>query len=592
MNVQKRLVAAHHLDAPWRPSDLEQRNGRIIRQGNMFYERDPDNFTVGIFNYATKQTYDSRMWQCIEYKSAAIEQFRKGDLLQRVIDDVQSEAANAAEMKAAASGNPLILMQVQLSSDLRKLEALYSQHQRGQHRLRDRLKWLERNDERLAKAEAVYKENIRNRDTNTRIVTEKGKEKIYVELRANGKVLTAKDNEQMRDWLIGGVKEVTRNASAKVLFGVYRGFDIYVERLPKLMGNGDGFRLTLKGAGGQEFKPNNLVYSFDEKFSLAGLFQRMDNFLAKGLDDAIEGVRAKVIQEKAELETVRAAMGKEFPQKDELALVRENHNAVIRELQRMQDQPGYVSTWTPKTSLTDSVLPVPPVPSQIATEQGKPRAEISLTQKEPVYQKLEYSADNGRIEYSISNQHNGHTLDGFVVRRTFFNQQVGSLGLALYEDGQWRTTSTAPRGMKLMQYATQDEALLAARTDARSRNLQECTPQSEEKPQVIASSSLQDTYHAKLLEAGFHPTGDDFFGKHEYASSVPASDGGTYCLRLFQSGSMIGLRSSYEKGNIIDGRRTVKATFENLDKALEFVSGYHVPEECRDTQQQSYRMRM
>ena len=443
------------------------------------------------------------MWQCIEYKSAAIEQFRKGDLLQRVIDDVQFDAANAAEMKAAASGNPLILMQVQLASDLRKLEALYSQHQRGQHRLRDRLKWLEGNDERLAKAEAVYQENIRNRDANTRIVTEKGKEKIHVELRVDGKVLTAKDNEQMRDWLIGGVKEVTRNASAKVLFGAYRGFDIYVERLPKLMGNGDGFRLTLQGAGGQEFKPNNLVYSFDEKFSLAGLFQRMDNFLAKGLDDAIEGVRAKAKLEKAELETVRAAMGKEFPQKDELALVRENHNAVIRELQRMQDQPGYVSTWTPKTSLVDST---PSVPSQAATGQKK-------------------------------------------------SQEI-------------------------------------AQTDAVSRNRQECTPLSEEIPQVTVSASLQDTYHAKLLEAGFHPTGDDFFGKHEYASSVSASDGGTYCLRLFQSGSMIGLRSSYEKGNIIDSRRTVKATFENLDKALEFVSGYHVPMECRDTQQQSYRMRM
>ena len=66
MNVQKRLVAAHHLDAPWRPSDLEQRNGRIIRQGNLFYERDPDNFSVEIFNYATKRTYDARMWQTIK----------------------------------------------------------------------------------------------------------------------------------------------------------------------------------------------------------------------------------------------------------------------------------------------------------------------------------------------------------------------------------------------------------------------------------------------------------------------------------------------------------------------------------------------
>lgn len=55
-NVQKKLVAAHHLDAPWRPSDLAQRNGRIIRQGNLFYERDPDNFSAKIFNYATKMT--------------------------------------------------------------------------------------------------------------------------------------------------------------------------------------------------------------------------------------------------------------------------------------------------------------------------------------------------------------------------------------------------------------------------------------------------------------------------------------------------------------------------------------------------------
>ena len=66
MNVQKRLVAAHHLDVPWRPFDLEQRNGRIIRQGNMFYERNTDTFTVKIFNYATKQTYDTLMWQTIQ----------------------------------------------------------------------------------------------------------------------------------------------------------------------------------------------------------------------------------------------------------------------------------------------------------------------------------------------------------------------------------------------------------------------------------------------------------------------------------------------------------------------------------------------
>ena len=78
-------------------------------------------------------------------------------------------------MKTAASGNPLILMQVQLAADLRKLETLYSQHQCGQHRLRERLKWLKSTDFRLAKEESLYAENIRRRDSHARTITEKGK---------------------------------------------------------------------------------------------------------------------------------------------------------------------------------------------------------------------------------------------------------------------------------------------------------------------------------------------------------------------------------------------------------------------------------
>ena len=351
MNVQKRLVAAHHLDAPWRPSDLEQRNGRIIRQGNLFYERDPDNFSVGIYNYATKQTYDARMWQTIEYKAAAIEQFRKGDLLQRVIDDVQSEAANAAEMKAAASGNPLILMQVQLAADLRKLEALYSQHQRGQHRLRDRLKWLEGTDARLAAAEADHAANLRCRDANTHIVREKDKEKIRIELRTDEGLLTDKDGDKMKDLLLGCVKEVTRNVGAKALFGSYRGFAMHIVRYTQPFGGKDGFRIVVSGPGEQEFRPDNLIYTFDDKLSLSGLFLRMDNFLGKGLDESMEKFREKCRQEKAELATVQEALGKDFPQKAELALARENNSAVIRELQRMQEDASYISQWTPKTLL-------------------------------------------------------------------------------------------------------------------------------------------------------------------------------------------------------------------------------------------------
>ena len=79
-NVQNKLVALHHLDAPWRPSDLEQREGRIIRQGNEFFKRDPEGFEVEILRYATEQTYDTNMWQTLEVKALFIQQLRKGNL--------------------------------------------------------------------------------------------------------------------------------------------------------------------------------------------------------------------------------------------------------------------------------------------------------------------------------------------------------------------------------------------------------------------------------------------------------------------------------------------------------------------------------
>ena len=97
-------------------------------------------------------------------------------------------------------------------------------------------------------------------------------------------------------------------------FGSYRGFDVHIVRSSLLYGS-DGFRLTMRGEGEQEFLPDNLRYSFDDQFSLSGLFQRMDNFLAKGLDESIERQRENARQESAELETVKAALGKEFPQR-------------------------------------------------------------------------------------------------------------------------------------------------------------------------------------------------------------------------------------------------------------------------------------
>ena len=155
-NAQRRLVAMHHLDAPWRPSDLEQREGRIIRRGNALYDRDPDGFEVEIIRYATKQTYDTRMWQLLEHKARAIEQIRRGTITSRTTEDVDGEAANAAEMKAAASGNPLIMEEIKLRTNGQKLEGLEQASKRQQFALESQARRLEGAPQRVQEAKNHY----------------------------------------------------------------------------------------------------------------------------------------------------------------------------------------------------------------------------------------------------------------------------------------------------------------------------------------------------------------------------------------------------------------------------------------------------
>jgi hypothetical protein len=250
-------------------------------------------------------------------------------------------------------------MQVKLASDLRKLEALYSQHQRSQHRMKDRLKWLGSAQERLIKAETEYAANLKKRDANTRIYTDdKGKERLRIELTVNDRVLGVKDEKAIKTVFLDGVKSAQKGE--KGLVGSYRGFEVYALRhFPAT--DTEGFRFALKGAGNQEFRPDNLTYSYDDTLSMSGWFQRLDNFLDKGLEQGFMNIKANIEREIAEMATVQAALGQDFPQKGELTLTRENHDAVMRELRRMQDEPNYVSAWEPKTALTvePQVTPAP-----------------------------------------------------------------------------------------------------------------------------------------------------------------------------------------------------------------------------------------
>jgi N12 class adenine-specific DNA methylase/predicted RNA methylase len=337
-NAQRRLVALRHIDAPWRPSDLEQREGRILRQGNQFYEEDPEGFEVDIVRYATKQTYDSRMWQTIEYKAAGIEQFRRGDSLQRTIEDIAGEAANAAEMKAAATGNPLIFMQVQLSAELKKLEAIQANHNRNRHALQSRVRWLEQADSRGNTAVAAFTKDIARRDSVA------GPSAIEVGTRRYS--LEEKDALMSRVMLcmkraIDAQPRFLTDRAVHIEVGKFKGFEVEVYCKK------DELQFVLKGE--YTYQPDNLAYAKDDKFSASGFLQRLDNF-ASELEDRVAAAESARAREKVELEKARAELGKGFPQQVKLEQLRKDVGEVMVELKRMQSDENYVSSWKPSST--------------------------------------------------------------------------------------------------------------------------------------------------------------------------------------------------------------------------------------------------
>src|SRR5213595_2102299 len=128
-NVQARAVALHHLDCPWRPADLQQRDGRIARQGNL-------NDEIRILRYVTEGSFDGYLWQTVQRKAQFIAQVMRGRLDVREIEDIGDSALSYSEVKALATGNPLLLDQAQAHADVTRLERLERAHHNGLNSLR------------------------------------------------------------------------------------------------------------------------------------------------------------------------------------------------------------------------------------------------------------------------------------------------------------------------------------------------------------------------------------------------------------------------------------------------------------------------
>ena len=319
MNVQDRLVALHHLDAPWRPSDLEQREGRIIRQGNKLYDEDPEGFEVEILRYATKQTLDSRMWQTIEAKARFIEQVRKGSG-EREVEDVAGEAANSAEMKAASSGNPLILEEMTLRQAIRKLENQKSEHEREQHRIKDRIRWMgdqAKSDD--AKAAALDADApLAPKEFSVSV----GNQTFDKHGEAGEAILAAVDamhaaNEDSRD------------------IGTYGGFKLSVEDTSRDLAERTAV-LTIKG------KSDDYQVDANPGSSPQGLSLRMQNTV-RGLAEEAKRLRDRAESSRADVPKLEAQI-KPWGHDQELADAKARHMAVIEQLKPKKKEAAEAKT--------------------------------------------------------------------------------------------------------------------------------------------------------------------------------------------------------------------------------------------------------
>ncbi len=158
-NVQRRLVALHHLDAPWRPRDIEQREGRILRQGNA-------NREVQIYRYVTEGSFDAYMWQTLETKARFIQQVMRGETSVRSAEDVEGGALTYAEIKAIASGNPAVVEKIKIDTEIRKLDQLRSVHANQQRHIRWAIRDLPRQITEAQQQLAQIEVDIATRNAN------------------------------------------------------------------------------------------------------------------------------------------------------------------------------------------------------------------------------------------------------------------------------------------------------------------------------------------------------------------------------------------------------------------------------------------
>lgn len=288
-NVQKKLVALHHLDCPWRPSDLQQREGRIIRQGN-------ENNEVDIYTYVTENTFDSYLYQLVEGKQKFIGQIMTSKSPVRSCEDIDETALSYAEIKALCTGNPHIKEKMDLDIDVQRLRLLKANHLSQRYALEDQI--IKTLPQQIAKYEQSIEGYLSDMDRlkeNTH-PNEDGFSPMEVE----GAVYT--DKKAAGSAILAACKAMT--SPTPVPLGQYRGFamDLSFESMFQQ------FKVTVKGA---------LCYTITLGTDVFGNILRLDNLL-ESMEERINTCREQLENTRMQLENAKLEVDKPFPQEDEL----------------------------------------------------------------------------------------------------------------------------------------------------------------------------------------------------------------------------------------------------------------------------------
>ena len=289
-NVQDRLIALHHLDVPWRPSDIEQQEGRILRQGNQ-------NDKVKIFRYVTEGTFDSYSWQLIENKQKFIGQIMTSKSPVRSCEDVDEAALSYAEVKALATGNPYIKEKMDLDIQVSKLKLMKANHTSQKYRLEDNI------TQHYPHQIAVFKERIEGFSADMeKYAKNKPEDKEQFFMQVGGKPYTEK--KEAGTAIIAMCKEIKGiNASADV--GEYLGFKLNVT----FDSFNNKFVMNVKGA---------MSHPMEVGSDPLGNITRINNVL-EAMPIQLEEAQTKLSNVEHQLETAKAEVDKPFPQEAELS---------------------------------------------------------------------------------------------------------------------------------------------------------------------------------------------------------------------------------------------------------------------------------